>query len=239
MLQPLKPADRKMLLSLLTQLGRSQQRSLARAAARRGRARASRQGGLMAVRGAKSVLIARRPALAAFRPRWRSPRRALRSSCSRRPPRSARSAPGSSSAPTPSMPSTRSASAKAARGMAVYIDQLRFDGRARRRARSAASDLGENFRARFGNPYAVIHRGDLHGVLLRACEEHPLVELRTSAEVVDYDQDGGSVVGAACERRDGRRGAADRRRRAVVERPQAGYRRRPAARFGPHDLPLR
>ena len=26
-------------------------------------------------------------------------------------------------------------------------------------------DLGEAFRARFGNPYAVVHRGDLHGVL--------------------------------------------------------------------------
>jgi hypothetical protein len=26
-------------------------------------------------------------------------------------------------------------------------------------------DLGEKFRARFGNPYAVVHRGDLHGVL--------------------------------------------------------------------------
>ena len=25
-------------------------------------------------------------------------------------------------------------------------------------------DLGEVFRTRFGNPYAVVHRGDLHGV---------------------------------------------------------------------------
>jgi salicylate hydroxylase len=54
--------------------------------------------------------------------------------------------------------------------------------------------LNEKFRARFKNPYAVVHRGDLHGVFLRACREHPLVELRTSADVVDYDQDGGSAT---------------------------------------------
>ena len=34
-------------------------------------------------------------------------------------------------------------------------------------------DLGEGFRRRFGNPYAVIHRGDLHGVFLKACRESP------------------------------------------------------------------
>src|SRR5204862_6445354 len=55
-----------------------------------------------------------------------------------------------------------------ARGMAVYIDQLRLMD-----ALSAEEithiDLGEAFRARFGNPYAVVHRGDLHGVLLNSC----------------------------------------------------------------------
>ena len=50
-------------------------------------------------------------------------------------------------------------------------------------------DLGERFRARFGNPYAVVHRGDLHGVLLKACRGHALIELRTSADVRGYDQD--------------------------------------------------
>ena len=40
----------------------------------------------------------------------------------------------------------------------------------------------------------VIHRGDLHGVFLAACTEHPLVELRTNAEVMDYEQDGRSVT---------------------------------------------
>src|SRR5262249_33629701 len=54
--------------------------------------------------------------------------------------------------------------------------------------------LGETFRARFGNPYAVVHRGDLHGVLLKGCRTDRLIELRTSAEVVDYQQDSDSVA---------------------------------------------
>jgi 3-hydroxybenzoate 6-monooxygenase len=77
--------------------------------------------------------------------------------------------------------------------MAVYIDKLRLmdaieDGEI------CNIDLGEKFRARFGNPYAVVHRGDLHGVLLKGCRDHPLIELRTSSEVTGYDQDGGSVT---------------------------------------------
>ncbi|MEI9926346.1 MAG: 3-hydroxybenzoate 6-monooxygenase [Bradyrhizobium sp.] len=82
---------------------------------------------------------------------------------------------------------------EAARGMAVYVDQLRFMD-----AMSAEEichvDLREPFRRRFGNPYAVVHRGDLHGVLLKACQDHPLIELRVSSEVVSYDQDGSSVT---------------------------------------------
>jgi 2-polyprenyl-6-methoxyphenol hydroxylase-like FAD-dependent oxidoreductase len=82
---------------------------------------------------------------------------------------------------------------EAARGMAVYIDQLRLMD-----AVSADEithvDLGEPFRSRFGNPYAVVHRGDLHGVLLKACESHELIELRVSSEVTGYDQDGMSVT---------------------------------------------
>ena len=82
---------------------------------------------------------------------------------------------------------------EAARGMAVYIDQLRLMD-----ALSAEEithiDLGEAFRARFRNPYAVVHRGDLHGVFLRACESSELIELRVSSEVVGYEQDGSSVT---------------------------------------------
>src|SRR3982075_1542735 len=82
---------------------------------------------------------------------------------------------------------------EAARSMAVYVDQLRLMD-----ALSAEEithvDLREAFRARFGNPYAVVHRGDLHGVFLRACQSHDLIELRVSCEVIGYDQDGASVT---------------------------------------------
>ncbi len=80
-----------------------------------------------------------------------------------------------------------------ARRMAVYIDSLRLmdsmaDGEI------CHIDLGEAFRKRFGNPYAVVHRGDLHGVLLKACQDHPMVELRVSSEVTGYEPDGNAVV---------------------------------------------
>ncbi|MGY4156913.1 2-polyprenyl-6-methoxyphenol hydroxylase-like FAD-dependent oxidoreductase [Bradyrhizobium sp. USDA 4461] len=82
---------------------------------------------------------------------------------------------------------------EAARNMAVYIDQLRLMD-ALTADEITHIDLGDAFRARFGNPYAVVHRGDLHGVFLRACERHELIELRVSSEVVGYEQDGSSVT---------------------------------------------
>jgi 2-polyprenyl-6-methoxyphenol hydroxylase-like FAD-dependent oxidoreductase len=81
----------------------------------------------------------------------------------------------------------------AARKMAVYIDQLRLMD-AMADGEITHIDLGEAFRARYGNPYAVVHRGDLHGVLVKACRAHPLIELRVSSEVTGYDQDGASVM---------------------------------------------
>lgn len=80
-----------------------------------------------------------------------------------------------------------------ARAMAVYIDNLRLMD-AISGNEITRIPLGEEFRARFKNPYAVIHRGDLHGVFLKACNDHPLVELRTSSEVADYQQDGSGVT---------------------------------------------
>src|SRR5258708_13410975 len=77
--------------------------------------------------------------------------------------------------------------------MAVYVEQ-------RRRVAGGTAeeithvDLREAFRSRFGNPYAVVHRGDLHGVFLKACRDHELIELRVSSEVIGYDQDGSSVT---------------------------------------------
>jgi 3-hydroxybenzoate 6-monooxygenase len=54
-------------------------------------------------------------------------------------------------------------------------------------------DLGETFRARFKNPYGVVHRGDLYGVFLKACRASPRIELRVDSEVAGYDQDGSGV----------------------------------------------
>lgn len=82
---------------------------------------------------------------------------------------------------------------EAARNMAVYIDQLRLMD-ALTADEITHIDLGDSFRARFGNPYAVVHRGDLHGVFLRACQNHELIELRVSSEVTGYEQDGSAVT---------------------------------------------
>lgn len=45
---------------------------------------------------------------------------------------------------------------------------------------------GAAFRRRFGNPYAVIHRADIHGALLEGCRRSPLVELHTHSKVTGF-----------------------------------------------------
>jgi salicylate hydroxylase len=79
-----------------------------------------------------------------------------------------------------------------ARAMAVYIDKLRLMD-ALTAEEIMRVDLGEAFRARFKNPYAVVHRGDLHGVFLKACRANRRIELRVNSEVAGYDQDGSGV----------------------------------------------
>jgi 3-hydroxybenzoate 6-monooxygenase len=82
---------------------------------------------------------------------------------------------------------------EAARAMAVYIDKLRLMD-AISGEEITHIDLGEAFRARFKNPYAVVHRGDLHGVLLKACRNSETIDLRVNSEVVSYDQDDSAVT---------------------------------------------
>jgi 2-polyprenyl-6-methoxyphenol hydroxylase-like FAD-dependent oxidoreductase len=82
---------------------------------------------------------------------------------------------------------------EAARAMAVYVEQLRLMD-ALNAEEITHVDLGDAFRARFRNPYAVVHRGDLHGVLLGACRAHAGIELRVDSEVVSYRQDGATVT---------------------------------------------
>ena len=47
--------------------------------------------------------------------------------------------------------------------------------------------LDERFRARYGNPYAVTHRADIHLALLDGCRARPeLIDLRTETRVADF-----------------------------------------------------
>ncbi len=46
--------------------------------------------------------------------------------------------------------------------------------------------VGETFRKRFGNPYAVCHRADLHKSILEEVQQTPLISLHTSAKVADF-----------------------------------------------------
>ncbi|MFI6848199.1 3-hydroxybenzoate 6-monooxygenase [Kitasatospora sp. NBC_00085] len=92
------------------------------------------------------------------------------------------------------------------RERAVFIDELRFmDGTTGEQV--AAMELTGAYRARFGNPYAVVHRGDLYQPLLTACQELDGVELLADAAVQSYEQD---AAGVTVRTADGRafRGAA-------------------------------
>lgn len=74
-----------------------------------------------------------------------------------------------------------------ARERAVFIDELRFmDGTTGERV--AGMPLTGAYRTRFGNPYAVVHRGDLYQTLLEACRANEDVVLRAATPVVRYSQ---------------------------------------------------
>jgi salicylate hydroxylase len=54
--------------------------------------------------------------------------------------------------------------------------------------------LGGPFVARFGRPYAVTYRADLHETLLDACRAEPLASLETGCHVEDFAEDGPTTV---------------------------------------------
>jgi 3-hydroxybenzoate 6-monooxygenase len=80
-----------------------------------------------------------------------------------------------------------------ARSRAVYTDRLlmldALDG-------STVADLplGDEFRTRFGNPYAVIHRADVHLSLLEGVREAAGVSFETGTRVTRVDSADGKVV---------------------------------------------
>src|SRR5262249_57186050 len=53
--------------------------------------------------------------------------------------------------------------------------------------------LGDTFSKRFGQPYAVTHRADIHATFLKACENSNLITLETSRRVDAYKDHGNGV----------------------------------------------
>jgi 3-hydroxybenzoate 6-monooxygenase len=73
-----------------------------------------------------------------------------------------------------------------ARARAVYTERMVMMD-AVDESEIASVPVGEAFRRRFGNPYAVIHRADVHNSLLEGVEETERIEFRTSTRVVRYE----------------------------------------------------
>lgn len=53
---------------------------------------------------------------------------------------------------------------------------------------------GAAFRDRFNYPYALIHRADLHNVLLKACREAEHVQFRVATKIDRYEDDGQGIT---------------------------------------------
>ena len=75
-----------------------------------------------------------------------------------------------------------------ARGRAVYTDCMVMHD-AIDESLVGKIETGEAFRKRFGNPYAVIHRVDIHGSLLEGAVETGKVEFFTSTRIEKIEQD--------------------------------------------------
>ncbi|WP_374480985.1 3-hydroxybenzoate 6-monooxygenase [Zoogloea sp.] len=80
-----------------------------------------------------------------------------------------------------------------ARSRAVYTDYMIMHDALDERV-VGRIPTGEAFRKRFGNPYAVIHRVDVHLSLLEGAQETGRVEFLTSTHVSRVEQDADSVT---------------------------------------------
>lgn len=80
-----------------------------------------------------------------------------------------------------------------ARGRAVYTDCMVMHD-ALDEYQVGRIPTGEAFRQRFGNPYAVIHRVDVHLSLLEGAQETGRVDFHTSTRVERVEQDDGGVT---------------------------------------------
>jgi 2-polyprenyl-6-methoxyphenol hydroxylase-like FAD-dependent oxidoreductase len=82
---------------------------------------------------------------------------------------------------------------QAARNRAVFAERLvmmdAVDGQ-----EVGTFPVDEHFRQRFGNPYAVIHRADIHTSIYEAVAQSPLIEFFTSTHVVELIQGEGQAT---------------------------------------------
>ncbi|QEY23861.1 3-hydroxybenzoate 6-monooxygenase [Neisseria animalis] len=92
-----------------------------------------------------------------------------------------------------------------ARARSVFTDNLRLmDGTTAEPV--VEIDVGEAYRRRFGNPYAVIHRADIHLSILESVRQHPAIRFQTATEIVSVGQD---ENGAWADDQNGNRYTAD------------------------------
>jgi len=75
-----------------------------------------------------------------------------------------------------------------ARGRAVYTDYMVMHD-AIDEYQVGKIETGEAFRQRFGNPYAVIHRVDVHLSLLEGARDTGKVQFHTNTRIVSFEQD--------------------------------------------------
>jgi salicylate hydroxylase len=75
-----------------------------------------------------------------------------------------------------------------ARGRAVYTDCMVMHD-ALDESQVGKIETGEAFRQRFGNPYAVIHRADVHLSLLEGAQDTGQVQFHTNTRLVSVEQD--------------------------------------------------
>ena len=80
-----------------------------------------------------------------------------------------------------------------ARGRAVFNERMVMMD-ATDASTVAEIPLGDAFHARFGNPYAVIHRADVHQSLLDGVQTHGGIELLTSTRVLHAEQSADGVT---------------------------------------------
>ena len=91
-----------------------------------------------------------------------------------------------------------------ARSRAVYTERMvMMDAVDEREV--ASMPVGEAFRQRFGNPYAVIHRADAHGTLLEGAQASDRIEFVTSCRVegIEHNDEGVTLIDSQGNRHPG------------------------------------